>query len=327
MGSSLPKQHQINWKLIIRWVGTLLSVILMVYLIINAGVDEIYSSLEKLSFKTILTIIVLIFISRIATFARWHVLLQIEKVQINWRDSLRLTFAGLFAANFLPSTVGGDVVRLAGAIRIGISGSLAAASLIVDRLIGMAGMALAIPFGITPLITLLKLKPDSDTGLIQNIATTLSLKGFWDKLKEIFQKVLHALSYWYHHPKYVFYAFIFTFIHMACIFFIVQILAFEMGETISFWKIVGLWSMTYFISLMPISINGIGLQEITITSIFQIFGGLTHATSLSIALISRALWIIGSLPGAFFVSSILSGYTYTQLVKDKKEDLEHANPH
>jgi len=289
---------------------------------LSAGLDEIIQSLEKLSFGTIVAIIGLIFLSRIATFLRWHVLLQIDKDKVNWRDSLRLTFAGLFAANFLPSTVGGDVVRLAGAMRIGMSGSLAAASLIVDRLIGMAGMVFALPFGITPLIAILKSEQSPLPGLLQNMVVILSLKRFWSKLKTAIQKMIHALSFWFRHPKYVIYAFFFTFIHMLSIFLIIHILIVDMGESLSFWKIAGLWSVTYFITLIPISINGIGLQELSITSIFQVFGGLSHATSLSIALICRALWIIGSLPGAFFVSSILSGETYSRITNKQHEDLE-----
>ncbi|MHB8135369.1 MAG: lysylphosphatidylglycerol synthase transmembrane domain-containing protein [Anaerolineaceae bacterium] len=316
----MSNKPQTNWKLIIRWIGTLLSVLLMVYLIITAGIDEIIHSLGKLSFGTILAVTGLIFLSRIATFARWHVLLQIDKIQVNWRDSLRLTFAGLFAANFLPSTIGGDVVRLAGAIRIGVGGSLAAASLIVDRLVGMAGMACALPFAITPFSALMNINKSSIHGVNQTFGFVMSSKVFWGKIKEVFSKIMQALAYWYRHPKYLILAFLFTFIHMICIFLIIQILVIEMGESISFWKIVGLWSLTYFISLMPISINGIGLQEVSITSVFQLFGGLTHATSLSIALICRALWIIGSLPGAFFVSSILSGDTYTELSKNKNVD-------
>jgi len=318
----LPKQRQIKWKLVIRWVGSLLSVLLLVFLMINTGFDEIIQSMEKLSFGTIVTISSLIFLSRIATFARWHVLLQIDMDKVNWRDSLRLTFAGLFAANFLPTTIGGDVVRLAGAMRIGMSGSLAAASLIVDRLIGMAGMVFALPFGITPLMMLLKSEQSSLPVLFQHMGLILIFQGLWIKGKASIRKVIDALSYWYRHPKYLFYALLFTFIHMLCIFLIVKIIIIDMGESLSFWKIAGLWSVTYFITLIPISINGIGLQEISITSIFQVFGGLSHTTSLSIALICRALWIMVSLPGAFFVSGILSGDTYSRITNDQHEDLE-----
>ncbi|MRS04908.1 flippase-like domain-containing protein, partial [bacterium] len=229
----MPKQRQIKWKLIIRWAGTLLSVLLLVYLMLSAGLDEIIQSLEKLSFGTILSISGLIFLSRIATFARWHVLLQIDMDKVNWRDSLRLTFAGLFAANFLPTTIGGDVVRLAGAMRIGMSGSLAAASLIVDRLIGMAGMVFALPFGITPLMMLLKSEQSSLPVQIQHMGVILILQGLWKKGKASIRKVIDALSYWYRHPKYLIYALLFTFIHMLCIFLIVKIIIIDMGESLS----------------------------------------------------------------------------------------------
>ena len=132
----MVKKSQSKWKFLIRLAGTILSIVLLIYLFYSVGLDEFLASLKNLSIGRIVLVIVLIFVSRLATFGRWHVLLQIESIKVNWKDSLRLTFAGLFAANFLPTTIGGDVVRLAGAMRLGIGGSLAAASLMVDRLIG-----------------------------------------------------------------------------------------------------------------------------------------------------------------------------------------------
>jgi len=66
-------------------------------------------------------------------------------LQISLAETLRLTFAGLFANNFLPSTVGGDVVRLAGAMQARYDSAISAASLVIDRLVGMAGMTLFLP--------------------------------------------------------------------------------------------------------------------------------------------------------------------------------------
>ena len=146
----MVKSKKSKWKFLIRLAGTIFSIVLLIFLFSSVGTEELMSSLRKISSGTILLIVALIFVSRLATFARWHSLLQIESVKVNWKDSLRLTFAGLFAANFLPTTIGGDVVRLAGAMRLGIGGSLAAASLMVDRLIGMAGMAIVAPLGLVP---------------------------------------------------------------------------------------------------------------------------------------------------------------------------------
>lgn len=302
-------------KLFIRLVGTILSILLLIYLFYSVGWQELISSVKLLSGGRIILVILLILLSRVATFARWHVLLQIESIKVNWKDSLRLTFAGLFAANFLPTTIGGDVVRLAGAMRLKVSGSLAAASLIVDRLIGMTGMALIAPLGLIPIFQNPQLKPTTINQNFPMLAGFFGSKKLVIKLKEGFQKVLQSFSYWLSHPKILFLALFFTFIHMLCIFLIVDVLVTGMGEFIPFWKIAGLWSLTYFITLIPISINGLGLQELSIANLFTLFGGLSDPAGLSIALIMRVLMLVGSVPGAFFISGILSGETYADITK------------
>ena len=49
---------------------------------------------------------------------------------------------------FLPSTIGGDVVRYLGGIQLDNQKIKCAGSLIMDRLVGMFGMALVLPFGL-----------------------------------------------------------------------------------------------------------------------------------------------------------------------------------
>ncbi len=296
-----------NWNVIIRWIGTLLSLGLLVQLVLKSGPEEFLASLQKLSVLKIFLVLLLIFVSRIATFIRWHFLLQIDDMHVDWKDSLRLTFAGLFAANFLPSTIGGDVVRMAGAMRIGIRGSLAAASLIVDRLIGMFGMALMLPFSFNALLALLGQQPIAYNNHPPAFAALAWFQRFWQKTYNSLTKVVEALRFWMKHPSVLIVALLFSFVHMAAIYWIIQLLVIDMGESIGFFTVAGLWSLVYFITLVPISINGLGLQELSITTILPMFGGVSYATSLSVALILRGLWIIGSLPGAFFVSGIISG--------------------
>ena len=74
-------------------------------------------------------------------------LLRSGGVKARWGQSLRITFAGLFATNFLPTTIGGDLARLAGAIQYGFDATVSAASLVADRLIGLAGMVFVLPLG------------------------------------------------------------------------------------------------------------------------------------------------------------------------------------
>ena len=300
----MEKNAKINWNLIIRWAGTLLSIGILVFLFKQIGAEETWAAVRKISLWRAAAVLVLVFVSRLATWGRWHTLLQVQALRVRWQDSLRLTFAGLFASNVLPTTIGGDVVRLAGAVRLGIDAALAAASLVADRLVGMTGMALALPFAIPAFSTYLKAR--SAAGASQGLALAF-LPGFFQKLQRAAKKVFANFGFWLKHPLILAQALGFTFIHMLAIFLIVRILVEGMGESISLGMISGLWSLTYFISLIPISINGLGLQEVTITNLFSSLGGLQPSTSITLAVILRVVWMIGSLPGAFVLGGILGG--------------------
>ncbi len=304
------KENKKQINLIVRWAGTLLSLIILYFLIKQIGIDETWNTLKQIAFWRLAVVLVLVFVSRLATFGRWHTLLQVENIQVEWKDSLRLTFAGLFASNILPTTIGGDVFRLAGAVRLGIDGALAAASLVADRLIGMTGMALALPFGIPLLYTFFAQRARENTTAMLSSAAFITKVS--ERARHLLKKLLSKFSYWLKNPVILLQALGFTFVHMLAIFFIINLLLEGMGEHIPLTQIPGLWSLTYFISLLPISINGLGLQEVTITNLFSTIGGISPASSISLAVILRAVWMIGSLPGAFFLSDVLGGKTNQQ---------------
>lgn len=139
-------------KNIIRVIGTLLSIALLIYLLSQQGWGEIVDILCQIPPISLALVVILMAISRISVGARWYSLLRSTTSNISFTESLRMTFAGLFAANFLPTTIGGDVVRLAGTLprsedRVGSAASIAA-----DRLVGLSGMAMAIPLGLGVLI-------------------------------------------------------------------------------------------------------------------------------------------------------------------------------
>lgn len=311
-----------KWNKILRLTGTILSVILLAYLFYSIGWDEISAGLKALSLWRIAAVIMITIISRLATFARWHVLLQIDKIKVSWKDSLRLTMAGLFMGNFLPTTIGGDVVRLAGAVRLGIDASLAAASLMVDRLIGMTGMALALPLGFAQISSLWGPNPPDAAASLKFLAVGVWSQKLFRSVKQLITRAVDSFVYWYKHPASLLLAMLFTLIHMLCLFGIIKILADGLHEPIPFWSAAGLWSLTYFITLIPISVNGIGLQELSFVNLFTIFGGLSHSAALTVAVFIRILMMLGSAPGAFFISGILSGEAYSQIDSSLVSDVK-----
>lgn len=297
----------------IRWGGTLLSVGIMFYLLSRVGWGEAWQTMRQLTAWRIFLVLVLVFVSRFATFGRWHMLLKDQTPTLSMTDTLKLTFAGLFASNVLPTTIGGDVLRLAGAVRLGLSTSLAAASLVVDRLVGMTGMALMVPFSLPGLSAYLHSRS------LSSPAGSMTLP-IVTRLKKGIRKVFENLRFWSKHPLILIKALGFTLIHQAAIYLIIRILIEGMGETLSFWQIAGIWSLTYFITLLPISINGLGLQEVTITNLYTLLGGLSPATSIALALILRLVWLVGSLPGAFFIGEVLAGKSPAEVEESLPEE-------
>lgn len=278
----------------------MLAVGLLIYLLSQQGWSEISSAAGHIAWWRFILALILVMISRFAVAGRWHVLMRSAGTGITPRQSIRLTFAMLFSSNFLPTTIGGDVVRLAGAIRLGFDQAISLASLVVDRLVGMTGMAMALPFGVPAYIQYIASSPTKSI-------TIPWLNPLVDKLRLFLQELLQALKVWLSKPRSLLSALGFTWVHMLCTFAIVRLLLGGMGEHISFWLVMGLWSATYFVTLLPISINGMGVQELAMTFFYVAMGGISQSSGLTLALLMRLLQMIASLPGALFIPDILAG--------------------
>jgi uncharacterized membrane protein YbhN (UPF0104 family) len=283
-----------------RLTGTLLALVLLFILIREESSTEIISALKSIVPLYFILGIFAMLISRMFVILRWHILLHSAQVKIPFLRTAMLTFTGLFSSNFLPTTIGGDVVRLTGAMQLGYDRAICLASLVADRLIGMAGMLFALPFGLIPVLS----NPNS--------LQALTLTPLFEKTRAFIQRILNAFSIWIKKPKALISSLFFTFGNMACIFAAIYLLAEGMSDHLSYWLIAGLWSLTYFVTLIPISINGYGVQELSLTFLLSRLGGLTHAESLTIAILIRILFIITSLPGAFFLPSILAAMNKKQ---------------
>lgn len=305
---------------ILRLAGSLIAAGLLVYWLAQNW-SEVAAAFGRVGWDGFLLAFLLTLSSRFCTVGRWHTLLRSADVPIRPRQSIVLTFAGLFSANFLPTTVGGDLVRFAGGVRLGFDAAVMAASLVADRLVGMAGMATALPLGLyqfmrTPLPGASPL-PGAwlpglplATGAVQRgkAAPLRRAAGWgWTQLGKLWGSLLQALRLWLARPRSLLLAYLFTWGHMLCVFLSVAVLFQRMGETIPFWLIAGCWAMSYFPTLLPVSINGLGVQELTLTFFFVNYGGVSTPAALAMAALVRVLPALASLPGALFVPGLFTG--------------------
>ncbi|NOH00780.1 MAG: flippase-like domain-containing protein [Chloroflexi bacterium] len=143
-----------NRQTVVRGLGSLLALALLLILIQEEGDGQLFSALRRVSIVYLLLGLLALLVSRTFAATRWYVLLRSAGVKIPFLRAIMLMFTGNFSSNFLPTTIGGDVVRLGGAMQLGYDRAICLASLVADRLIGMAGMMVALPLGLIPLFSL-----------------------------------------------------------------------------------------------------------------------------------------------------------------------------
>jgi glycosyltransferase 2 family protein len=120
------------------------------------------------------------------------------------------------------------------------------------------------------------------------------------------RRTVRTFSIWFEKPLALLGALGCTWGHMLSTFVTMYILIQALGGHVSLSLIAGLWSVAYFVTLVPISINGYGVQELTLTFLFSKVAGLSAATSLTVAVLMRALYVAVSLAGAIYLPGILA---------------------
>ena len=291
-----------NRQLILRGTGTLLAIVLLVVLLYQNGWTEIQTALQRISLLHLLLALGCIVMSRVFITLRWHVLLRSADIKISFKDTASLVFTGLFANNFLPTTVGGDVIRLAGAIQMGYDQAICLASIAADRLINMVGMSLAAPFGLWQLFA----NPIAGTQDFASLQYAGIIPGLWQKGWKFIQRTFGSFSLWLKKPSALLLALGFAMAHMIFSFSANYILINGLGASLVFWKVIGLFSLAYFVSLVPVSINGYGVQELTVTFLLSQFGGVSLPVSATVAVLHRLLMMFVSLPGALTLPGVMA---------------------
>jgi hypothetical protein len=301
--------------LILRLAGTAIAFGVVAFLVWRNWRD-VMAAFQSLDMVYLLAAFGLGLLSRLSVTLRWYTLLRVVLPRVRFWTVFKLSFVGLFASNVLPTTIGGDVVKLAGGVQAGMDSALVTASLVVDRLLGLSTMGTFLPLSVWQV---------SQAGGVAGamVAPASFFARVWGKARDFLVKTWMSLRLWFKNPPGLLLAAFFSYVHMACLFTMILLILNGLGETISWWTAGSLWVLVYFISLVPISINGLGLQEASLTLIFTTFAGISDPASLVLALLMRIIFVIASLPGALFLPGMMSG-GWREMVSSGEENTEHV---
>ncbi|KAF0109320.1 MAG: hypothetical protein FD146_364 [Anaerolineaceae bacterium] len=231
-------------------------------------------------------------LSQVVIAVRWHFLLRFQKLEIPFARLLGLVFVGAFASNFLPTTIGGDVVKMAGAAQGEKKRGVIVASVAADRLYNLAGMVLLLPLALT--LEGLTLPGLGRGGLLP----VLGLAGWmgWPKLRERLVRTWREVRKWFVSPACVLPALALSWLSIGLAFASFWVIALGVGIHVSYWQASGIAELSYFVALIPIAINGLGILEGSVTYLL-VLQGASLEQAVAAALLSRLVTMSVSLLG------------------------------
>jgi uncharacterized protein (TIRG00374 family) len=141
----VPRQAP-GWKV---WARILVSVALLGVLVYKApNPDELLPNRHHLLTALLLTAALLSTLLGVVLSAwRWQRVLHVFDASVPLRPLFGHYLAGLFVGNVLPSTIGGDVLRVSRASNTVKSSSVAFASVVLERLTGFVALPLLVFLG------------------------------------------------------------------------------------------------------------------------------------------------------------------------------------
>jgi len=260
--------------------------------------------------------IVVSILSLLVAALRWRLLLRIQEVSIGVAECFRLGFLGELFNTLIPGMIGGDAVKAYYVARQTHRRAHVVVSILLDRLMGVCGLALFAWVALLASSAGNRAAPGSlqaplfsagavTAGLAGAIAFALSsklrrrlhLSRFYDHLpvaKHI-RAASDAVSHYRRHSRGLAAAGALTAVAQILGIGSVALVGMGLGLTVPWCAYFAYVPLVMIISALPITPGGIGVMEELYLLYFAASG--TSSSILALAILVRAVLLCGALPG------------------------------
>ncbi len=284
-----------------------ISIGLLVFFLINAGIDQTLEELSSANLWYVPAGVALYLTSQYVSAYRWQFLCRPLHFNLALREFFDYYLIGMFLSLFLPGAIGGDVGRMYYlAKRCNRKKREALLTLLAERGVGLVAVLM-----MTSALCLLPVTAPIPAVIRYTMLALsgLALVGYLallilpvQRLAEKFQPLsllAQAEIYWKDTPLLVKSVAI-SFVIQAIIISIQVLIAHALGMEVPFLYLVAVYGIVGLISVIPISFNGIGVREGAYTSLFQ-FIGIPAETGLAFALYWFLISVLTSLIGGLIL--------------------------
>ena len=295
-----------------------MSVALLAVLFSRLDAGALWASAKQASALWLLVALAVYFVHMLAATWRWRVLLDAQNVEVPAPVLFSSYLVAIFFNNFLPSNIGGDVVRVRDTAGKAGSKTLATTVILVDRVFGLLGLALVAALGATIVGRLQGHVPSPIwpvwlwAGFFAASAAAapavVAPAGFGRLLRplsvfhptwvgERIEKLTGALERFRDRPG----ALAECFLGAVCVQAILVVyhlaIVYALHIPVGVWDLAVIVPISFVVQMMPVSVNGFGVREATFSVYFSRLG-LSIQSGVLVSLGATVLMMIFSLSGA-----------------------------
>jgi len=281
------------------------SAVLLLVIFLRMDVGSFLELLRNVD-KTLLFYTFLFYLGTIfwAGF-RWKVMIHPLVSDVRLWDTVSFYFVGFFFNNFLPTSVGGDVMRAWGVGAIYRKMKESFASALIERLLGLYATLFvaicAIPFAgintnsiIITVLVMLFIVVLFMVFLFSNRAVRFLLKilykiRFLRKASDTLESFVETVRVYRSRRKTVFYGFLISVVYQFLLILEVYLVSLSLGMNVPLIVYLSVVPIVWVISFIPVSLNGLGLRELGFSVTLTQLG---YASENAVA-VSLMVWFVG----------------------------------
>ena len=295
----------------------LVSAALLWLLVARSDVPRLWMYARSASVPWLAVALGLYFLMVVASAWRWGLLLDAQGVHLRARALTESFLVATFFNNFLPSNIGGDVVRIADTAKQARSRTLAASVVLVDRGIGLLGLvllaavaatvatrrgsadgpvpsyALWLGFGGALALAVPAVLAPHGPGTGTKPATDVSSGVGWRTPAATHRRLYPVPEA----PGALAGCFVGAVVVQALLWRSMRRWRYSINVPVSPWHMAVMVPMSFLVQMLPISVNGFGLREATFSFYFTRLG-LPIEAALVVSLVGAGLVMLFSLSGA-----------------------------
>jgi glycosyltransferase 2 family protein len=295
----------------------IVSVALLWVLFSRVDVGSLWATARRASIAWLAAALALYGVNVLTSVWRWHLLLHAQHVDVPPRRLLGSFLVALFFSNFLPSNIGGDVIRIGDTAKAARSKTLAAMVVLVDRGMGLMALVLVAAVGATAAgrvhptaipVWPMWLWAAFLAGAAVGTPAVLAPAGFGRLLQPLtvfhpewvggrIEQLTAALAKFRNNPGALLACFSgAVFVQGTMVFFYFAV-AYALHLDLTLTDLAVIVPISFVVQMLPVSVSGFGVREATFSFYFTRIGH-PIASAVLMSLVAQVLIILVSLLGA-----------------------------